>query len=263
MSPPLLAAQDVGYRLGSQWLLQALDLSIQAGEHLAIIGPNGAGKSTLLRLLAGGLQPSQGKIWLQGQPLEQIPRAAVARQLAVVNPREVPPAFTMGAAEYVALGRTPYHSPWAKTTPEEQALISQLLATCELSEQAHTPVQALSSGEWQKLQLARALAQTPQILLLDEPNAHLDLRAQIQMMKQLQTQTQSGLALISVLHDLNLAAHFCDHLVLLHQGRLQAVGTPAQVLTSAHLDRVYGPCWQIQPTATGRPVLTPRYPEAL
>lgn len=263
MNKPCLAAQNLGYRPGAQWLLQALDLTLHAGEHMAIIGPNGAGKSTLLRLLAGGIQPSQGQIWLQGQPLAQIPRAAVARQLAVVNPREVPPAFTMGAAEYVALGRTPYRSPWAKTSPEDQALVSQLLGRCDLSEQAHTPVQALSSGEWQKLQLARALAQTPKILLLDEPNAHLDLRAQIQMMVQLQAQTQSGLALISVLHDLNLAAHFCDRLLLLHQGRLQALGTPEQVLTAAHLDPVYGPCWQIQPTPAGRPVLTPRYPEAV
>jgi iron complex transport system ATP-binding protein len=255
-----LEAQNLGYCHRNRWLLRDIALTLQSGQHLAVIGPNGAGKSTLLRLLAGGLRPSQGQVLLQRRPLTDLPRLEIAQQLAVVNPREVPPAFAMAAAEYVSLGRTPYRSPWAASTAVEQERVQQLLSHCDLDTRAQTPVQALSSGEWQKLQLARALAQTPQVLLLDEPNAHLDLRAQIQMMVQLQNQARSGLALISVLHDLNLAAHFCDVLLLLDQGRLQVLGSPAEVLTPAHLDAVYGPCWHVQPTATGRPILTPRYP---
>lgn len=261
MPPPLLEVQQLGVNIGDKPLLQGLSFSLQAGQSLGVIGPNGAGKSTLVQALCGQLPLAPGsRIAFEGQPLADIPLRRRARQIALVSPREKVPPFAMSVEEYLRLGRAPFQNWLGQWRPEDAALLEKAAAQCAVDSLRPALLSTLSSGEWQRVQLARALIQQPRLLLLDEPTAHLDVSAQICIMHLLWQLSQTGMGVLVVVHDLNLAAQYLDHLLLLNAGQLVAAGAPEAVLSPVHLESVYNLSWQIQQDPQSqRPLLLPKY----
>jgi iron complex transport system ATP-binding protein len=231
-----LRADDVGWRSDGRLIIQGVSLVLPERGILGLIGPNGSGKSTLLRLLAGLRPPSQGSVSLDGAPLAQWPRKALARRLALVE-QHAGTDIDIGVQDIVRLGRTPHRGPLAPWTAADQAIVDQALARMQLTDLRQRPWRSLSGGERQRTQIARALAQCPSELLLDEPTNHLDIQHQLQLLQLIQ-----GLPMTCVmaLHDLNLAAMFCDQLVMLQHGHVVASGSPEQVITGALIAEVYG-----------------------
>jgi iron complex transport system ATP-binding protein len=231
-----LRADVVGWRSDGRLIIQGVSLVLPERGILGLIGPNGSGKSTLLRLLAGLRPPSQGSVSLDGAPLAQWPRKALARRLALVE-QHAGTDIDIGVQDIVRLGRTPHRGPLAPWTAADQAIVDQALARMQLTDLRQRPWRSLSGGERQRTQIARALAQCPSELLLDEPTNHLDIQHQLQLLQLIQ-----GLPMTCVmaLHDLNLAAMFCDQLVMLQHGHVVASGSPDQVITGALIAEVYG-----------------------
>jgi len=221
-------------------VLDGVDLHLSPGEMVGVIGPNGAGKSTLVRLLSRVLVPGGGRIRLNGHNLAEWRAGELARVLAVVpQDRQLPPTFT--AWEMVLLGRTPYLGWMGQASEHDRALAHQAMEDTGTWHLAHRLISQLSGGEQQRVVVARALAQEPQVLLLDEPTAHLDINHQIETLSLIMRLVkQRDLAALAIFHDLNLAAQYCDRLLLLARGRVLAQGTPAQVLTPSLLRQAYG-----------------------
>lgn len=234
-----LTAEGVGYRLPHRRLLESISLTLFPGELVSLIGPNGAGKSTLLRLLTGYLAPSVGECSLNGRSLRLWPVEELARLRAVMR-QQSSMSFPFTVAEVVAMGRAPWQNQPARD------LLAQIMAFTGCDVLAGRDFRRLSGGEQQRVQLARTLAQLWQgdgpagWLFLDEPTSALDLYHQQHILRLLRRLTRTGrLTVCCVLHDLNLAALWSDRILMLHQGRLAASGTPAQVLTEARLTQWY------------------------
>jgi len=260
MTPPLLQAEALGFAIDGQTLLTAIDFELAAGTCLGVIGPNGAGKSTLLQLLAGYLIPSQGLVRLHQTPLQALSPRQRARQVAVVSARETLPPFAMQVQDYLKLGRAPFQNWLGQWQASDQAALDRAVSQCLLEPLLTAPLSTLSSGEWQRVQLGRALTQSPQLLLLDEPTSHLDVSAQICIMHLLWQLSRQGLTVLCVVHDLNLAAQYMDQLLLLNRGQLVAQGSPAAVLSPEALQSVYNLKWEIrQDSHSQRPLILPRY----
>lgn len=221
-------------------VLTGVNLSVAAGEFLGIVGPNGAGKSTLLALMSGYLRPGAGRVELFGRPLGGWKRRDLARKVAVVPQSEVW-SFPFRVSEVVLMGRTPYlGGVLALEGPEDIAAAQRALDAVGLADLACRPLDHLSGGERQMVLVARALAQEPELLLLDEPTASLDLAHQQEIFRLLtRLNSERGLTTVVVTHDLNLAALYCDRLVVLHQGRVAAEGSPAEILQASLLSAVY------------------------
>ena len=235
-----LEAQHLTCAYGRHTVLHDLSLAIQPGEVLALLGPNGAGKTTLLRALARLLRPRTGTVLLAGQNIWRLRPRAVARRLALA-PQSEGVSWPVTVEQAVALGRAP-HRGWLLpyTAPDRQAL-ERVLAQTGLQELRHRLITELSGGEQRRVILARALAQEPQVLLLDEPTAHLDLRYQTEFLALIRRLAQrDGLAVVVTLHDLNHAALCATRVALLAHGALVAVGHPEAVLTPDCLAQVYG-----------------------
>lgn len=235
----LLAHQlDLAYR--ERKVVRNFDLSIHAGTMHGLIGPNGSGKTTVLRALAGLLPPKSGEICVNAEKLRQIPKQRRARIMGWVPQRESL-AWSLTVEEVVALGRAPHRGwllPYAK---HDREIIRQALESAELGDFAKRPVDELSGGEFQRVLIARALAQEPKILLLDEPTANLDIHHQIQVLDLVKTLVEKEkLTAIIAIHDLGLAARYCDQLTLLDGGEIRCVGTPEQVLSPENLAAVFG-----------------------
>jgi iron complex transport system ATP-binding protein len=234
-----LEAAGVSFAYRGQPAVRDVSLHIAGGEMLAIVGPNGAGKSTLLKLLAGLLAPQLGAVRCDGKDLRQWPAAALAREIAF-TPQSATFHFGFTVGQYVMLARRP-HRGWSpfETTRDEEA-VATALAACEIAPLADRSVLELSGGERQRAVVAAALAQEPNILLLDEPTASLDLRHQVALMAVLRRQNAArGLTVALVTHDLNLAALYCPRLALMHEGRIVADGAPAEILTPEQIGAVY------------------------
>lgn len=234
-----LEAQQVTFSFNGTPVLDRVDLCLEPGHMVGVIGPNGAGKSTLVRLLSRLLVPANGSVRLNGHGLAHWRPAELARVLAVVpQDPELPPAFT--AWEMVLMGRTPYLGWMGRESEHDRAIVRQAMEETGVWHLAHRLVSQLSGGERQRVIIARALAQQPQVLLLDEPTSHLDINHQVEALSLIaRLVRERELAALAIFHDLNLAAQYCDELVLLNLGRVEARGTPAQVLTPALLKRVY------------------------
>ncbi len=241
-----------------------LDLEIPAGAAVAVVGPNGAGKSTVLRSLAGLLAPLAREVRLDGRPLGGLRRREVARRIAVV-PQDEPTAFDFSVEEVVALGRLP-HRRFAETAARRAAhatVVDGALGRTDLLALRRRSVLTLSGGERQRVLIARALAQEPRAILLDEPTAHLDLAHAVALLELLLAlNSGDGLTVVCVMHDLNLAAQYFPRLVLLAGGRLVADGPPAEVLTEGLLSESFGLRARVVPhPETGHPqVVTLRSP---
>lgn len=255
-----LSCSQLGFEVSGKTLLQPLSFELETGRSLGIIGPNGAGKSTLLRLLSCYLKASSGSVRLAGQDLNLLPARERARLLALVNPREELPPFAMLVKDYLRLGRAPWQDWLGGWQTADQKALEQVIERLQLASWLNESLYSLSSGEWQRIQLARALVQEPQLLLLDEPTSHLDLAAQLEVMKLVRQLSAEGLGIICVIHDLNLASQYMDQLILLHKSRLIAQGSSAEVLSSEHLSQAYGLQLRLEThPQTGKPFLLPDY----
>ena len=205
-------------------ILEDLHLEIGKGVFLGIIGPNGSGKSTLLRLLSKALAPLGGVIEFKGTFLDRWQRAELAKQLAVMG-QESPQGLDLTASQVVLLGRAPHQSRFGSESSRDLQVVEECMRITHTWDYAFRPFYQLSGGEQQRVMLARALAQEPEVLLLDEPTAHLDLNYQLEFFSLIKYLVAQGkLTAIAVLHDLNLAASFCDQLVLLSEGSVLAAG---------------------------------------
>ncbi|MCQ9367263.1 ABC transporter ATP-binding protein [Brevibacterium sp. 50QC2O2] len=233
---PALSARGVVWGSGGNRILHGIDLSARPGRMLGILGPNGAGKTSLLRILAGLRAPSAGIVELAGVPLAELSRRAVARRLAIVE--QSPSAhLDVTVEQAVAIGRTPYRGAFSALTGYDSQVVEAALERVDLVGMRHRSWARLSGGEQQRVQVARALAQEPEVILLDEPTNHLDIRFQLEVLSLLR---DSGLTVVTALHDLNLAARYCHDAIVLQDGRVRAVGTPERVLTTELIARVYG-----------------------
>ncbi|HEX4211229.1 MAG TPA: ABC transporter ATP-binding protein [Candidatus Binataceae bacterium] len=236
---PLLCAKGLTAGYGVRTALREIELRAEAGDLLAIIGPNGAGKSTLLKVLGGLLQPWRGEVEIDGRPLDGFDRRSLARAVASVA-QENPIAFQFSVLEVVLMGRAPHLGAFHLETPRDVEVARAALETFGLEAIAARPIQELSGGERKRVFLARAMAQETPIVLLDEPTAFLDLRHVAEIFTLFRRLcAERGTAVIATLHDLNVAALYADHVLLLKDGACVAYGSPAEVLTATNLSVVY------------------------
>jgi iron complex transport system ATP-binding protein len=220
--------------------LSDLSLEISTGEIIGVIGPNSSGKTTLIRLLTRVLEPAAGEIRLEGVPVGRLSRTDLARRVAVV-PQGLLPQFPFTVGELALMGRYPHDPGRYFESPRDRAVAHEAMAATGVLELADMPLEHLSGGERQRAVIARALAQEPRLLVLDEPTAHLDLRYQVEAAALLRRlNRERGMTILLVSHDLNLAAEVCDRLLLLNGGRPVAIGAPEAVLDEGLLASVFG-----------------------
>ena len=237
---PSVRIENLRFAYGERTILDQISLDVRPGEIVGLIGPNGSGKSTLIKLLSAVLPLGAGKISLLGDDISTLSRRQIAQRLAVV-PQEPRFAFPFSALEVVLMGRHPHLSGLAFEAGEDIEIARSAMRRCGVESFADRPVQQLSSGERQRVVFARALTQQPSILLLDEPASFLDIRHQVELYDLVRAEaTERGVAVLSVLHDLNLAAEYCDRIALLSDGRLAANGPTDEVFSYSNLKQVFG-----------------------
>ncbi len=235
---PVIELRGATYRYRSVPALDDVSFALEPGEILGIIGPNGSGKSTTLRLMSGVLPPQAGNVLWQGRPLAELRRSELARHLAVV-PQDTTIEFPFSVMEVVLMGRAPHLGGFAFEGDADVRVAQAALQRTDTLHLAHRFIHELSGGERQRVILARALAQQPEVLLLDEPGAFLDIRHAVEIYDLLRDLQAEGMTIATVLHDLNLAALYCDRVALLKAGRLVRLGPPSDVITYATLTAVY------------------------
>jgi len=218
--------------------LDGVSMDVPDGTLYAVLGPNGSGKSTLLKALLGVLRASEGRALVDGRDAASWSRRELARAVGVV-PQAETIAFPLTVREMVAMGRYPYLGPLRSERDGDRAAIRGALEQCEVAELANRDVTTLSGGELQRVRLARALAQEPQALVLDEPTASLDIRHEMAILELLREWADGGMTVLVVTHGLDLAARFADHMLLLARGRVAAEGPPARVMEAGILEAVY------------------------
>jgi len=255
----MLEARNLTVAYGERTVVRDITLALQSGEVLVLSGPNGAGKSTLVNTFSGLIAPRLGDVLVGGQPLHALSDTERAKQIAVVpQAGYLPPAFTV--EQVVLLGRTPYLGWLGLSRETDHQAVDRVLADLDLVALRTRPVGELSGGERQRTLLARALVQDTPVMLLDEPTTFLDLRHQAEILSIVRDlAVKRGLAVLVVLHDLNLAGQLADRIALLLDGRLQAVGRPDEVLSAENLSRIYGVPLQVFSHPEARvPVVLPK-----
>ncbi len=239
----IFAAQNVSWQVGSRLILDNLSFEVTRNEFIGFIGPNGAGKSSLLRCLYGKNTISSGSLSYNQESLCNYTRRELAQHIAVLV-QEQPSQFEMSVFEVVAMGLIPNRPLFSFATHEDQQTIIQALQRVELSEKAKDAFNTLSGGEKQRVMVARAIVQNPRVLILDEPTNHLDVQHQIDVLR---LAKEMNITVLLSIHDLNMAAAFCDRLVLMKEGRIVTSGHPDQVLTEKNLDYVFNIKAQVDP----------------
>lgn len=248
---PSLLLERIVFDYGATFSLKDINLSIPHGSFLALIGPNGSGKTTLMQIMSGLLTPKAGEITLDDQPLNQLSRRELARQIAVIS-SEQHFEFPFPVAEVVTMGRFPYLGRFEKLTRRDREIVDEALDWTQTHHLRDRPISQLSSGERQRVLIARAVAQKPAILMLDEPNVHLDLNHQIAIFRLLRRLNQDfSVTVVVVLHDLTAAAVFCQTVVLMWEGKLVKTGPPQEVITTEILRSVYGADIEVYPSPLG------------
>jgi len=249
--PPAVSLQKLSFSYRTQAVLQDIDLEIPQQSHLALIGPNGSGKTTLLRVMSKALRPQQGTVMLDGQPLAGFSARTLAQKLAVIS-SEQHFEFPFSVADVVAMGRFPHLNRLERMSDRDWEIVDEAMERTCVGDFRNRSISQLSSGEKQRVLIARAIAQQPSILMLDEPNAHLDINHQIAIFNLLRTlNRQHRMTVIVVLHDLSAAAAFCETMVLVHRGRIVRTGTAAEVITKELIQQTYGAEVVVFPSPVG------------
>lgn len=236
----LLSANSLSLSYNGHNVVEGFNLSIPERTIVGLVGPNGSGKTTILRALAGLIEPRAGTALVQGKHASRLDKRLRARKIGWV-PQQESAAWPLTVAEVVRLGRAPHRGWLMPFTAEDMKIVECALARADLLALKHRPVNKLSGGEFQRVLIARVLAQEPEALLLDEPTASLDIHHQIQVLGLVRGLVhEKGLSVVMAIHDLNLAVRYCDQLVLLDRGRQVSAGTPEEVLTPQNLRAVFG-----------------------
>lgn len=255
----ILEGRDLALRYpGTDRLaLDGVSLRLAPGELVGVGGPNGSGKTTLLRALLGLAPLERGEILVDGTPVPTRRSRSVTKMIGVVPQREET-VFPLTVTQTVMLGRYPHLGPLAPEGPQDREAVLKALRRCDVEALANRKVDTLSGGEWQRVRLARALAQQPRILMLDEPTASLDVRHEMELFELMRTLVADGLAGLVITHELNLAARFADRVVLLHGGTVAAEGPPAEVFKADILARVFDWPMAIARLSDGSPHVVPQ-----
>jgi iron complex transport system ATP-binding protein len=235
-----LSGVTYGYPGAPAKTVNAVDLEIREGELVGIVGPNGSGKTTLLRLLAGALKPQSGESFALGKPVRSWKRRELARVIGVVSQREEP-AFPLRVGQAVLLGRYPHLGALGAPTDADRAVVTSALERCDVAHLEQRWIATLSGGEWQRVRVARALAQEPRVLLLDEATANLDIGHEMELFELMcELVSSEGIAGVAVTHHVNHAARFVDRIMVMDKGVSRAVGPPTDVLKRDLLEDVFG-----------------------
>ncbi len=250
-----LSTEQLDVRLGRHLAVRGVNLTMAPGQLIGVIGPNGAGKSTLVRALLGLVKPAAGRALLDGAPVERLSRPAVARSIAYL-PQGQTLHWPLAVERLVALGRLPHLGPLSRLSAADEAAIEDAMVRADVTDFQGRIATELSGGERARVLLARALAVGAPALIADEPLAALDPGHQIDVMALLRAQAQGGALVVTVLHDLAMAARYCDRLLLMDGGALVADGAPMEVLTPERLASVYGVAARID-VSDGLPLIVP------
>lgn len=236
----MLSIENITASYGKTTVLDGITLEVNVGEFLGVIGPNGSGKTTLLRVISGVLPPVAGEVVLRGRNLATIDRRTVARTIAFL-PQDLALEFSFTAREVISMGRYAHLPRLGGESREDLEITQRAMQLTGVERLADRVVTELSGGERQKVFIAMCLAQQPHLLILDEPTNHLDIGHQLSALDLIRSHNrQAQMTVISVFHDLNLAAEYCDRLIVLNGGRVDTIGTPDEVLTGDMISRVYG-----------------------
>ncbi|WP_347956941.1 ABC transporter ATP-binding protein [Gordonia aichiensis] len=235
-----LRTEGLSWDLDGRRIVDGVELAVDIGEVVGLIGPNGSGKSSLLRLLAGLRRPTSGDVLLDGRSLASLSRRQAARRIAFVEQAAVTDQNPT-VAEVVELGRTPHRRSWAGASSRDRAVLERVARQTEIEPLLNTPYGRLSGGERQRVQIARGFAQEPEVMILDEPTNHLDIKYQLSLLGLVRALVRdTSAAAIVALHDLNLAAMYCDRIIVLRDGAVTEAGPPAHTITESMLSEVFG-----------------------
>lgn len=249
----VLACRDISFAYGERPILHDISLELRSGEILGLLGPNGTGKSTLLGVLAGDMEPGRGEVDLFGQPLRAYERRELARTRSVM-PQSSEFPFSYLVYDIVAMGR----SCWDGTEDKDELIIARSMELTEVTSLIDRDVTRLSGGEKARVTLARVLAQEARVVFLDEPTAALDISHQERTMELCVSLAEDGCGVVAVMHDIQLAAAYCDRIAVMSEGGVANIGTPAEVITSELLTRVYNWPIDVRTLPDGELVILPR-----
>ncbi len=254
---PILILKNVSFNYGHSWTLRGINLQIHRNEMLGILGPNGSGKTTLLKIMDGVLAPNEGEILIHGRSLSSLGRKETARRIAMVS-QEHHFGFAFSALEVVLMGRFPHLGRLQFEGERDRRVALQALDATHTLSLSERSIHNLSGGEKQRVLIARALAQEPQVILLDEPTSFLDIKYKRELFQLISTlSADRGIAVVVVTHDLDLIAQYCQRLVLLKEGEIYETGDPASVITPANIRDVYDcPVVVDRNPVTGTPRIT-------
>lgn len=236
----MIEIDSVSFRYHEDWVLEDISFQVGKGEFIGIIGPNGSGKTTLLKILYRLLSPQRGDIYFELIPLRRMSRKDISKRIAVVS-QESYPIFPFRVIEIVLMGRSPYLGNLIFESEKDLECARKAMEWTKIIHISERPIDELSGGERKRVFIARALAQEPEVILLDEPTANLDIHHQIEFLDLITMLNQDrGLTIIMASHDLNIASEYCDRLILLKGGKVYKIGSPEEVITKEDIEKVYG-----------------------
>ena len=250
----MIELDSISFRYHEDWVLQDISFQVGKGEFIGVIGPNGSGKTTLLKILYRFLLPQNGEVLFELVPLKKMSRADIAKRIAVVA-QETYALFPFRVIEIVLMGRSPYLGHLMFESEKDLEIAKKAMEWTEILPISERPIDELSGGERKRVFIARALAQEPEVILLDEPTSNLDIHHQIDFLNLILTlNREKGLTIIMASHDLNIASEYCDRLILLKGGRVYKIGSPNEVITKENIEQVYGcEVWVDQNPISGMP----------
>jgi iron complex transport system ATP-binding protein len=236
----ILKLENINFRYDREWILNDISCEVNAGDFVGVIGPNGSGKTTLLRIIDGLLVPQNGGVWIKGAPISTMKRRDVARIIAVV-PQDSEMTFPFTAEEVVLMGRSPHLGLMSFEGETDFRIAQHAMEMTDIIDLAPRRMNELSGGERQRVLIARALAQEPEVMLLDEPTAFLDIRHQMEILDLAKKLNKTkGVTVVAVTHDINLASMYCDRIIFLQDGSIRCMGSPDAVISETHIRDVYG-----------------------
>jgi iron complex transport system ATP-binding protein len=236
----MIEAKSICFRYHKEWVIRDVSFHVEKGEFIGLIGPNGSGKTTLLKILYRLLTPQKGEVFYDLTPLRRMKQRDIAKRIAVVAQETYHP-FPFSVIEIVLMGRSPYLGQVVFENKKDLEIAKKAMKWTEVLPFADRSINELSGGERKRVFIARALAQEPEVILLDEPTANLDIHHQIDFLDLILTlNRERGLTIVMASHDINIASEFCDRLILLHQGRIYKMGAPNEVITEENIEKVYG-----------------------